>query len=170
MKRFYIMLIWLLPTEAQAGTPPTGVILAGTVQAAASQVVEASGYATCGLSSQLTASGLVDQGPALSFWLQNTAGGPPTLTLPSLGRALTNAAGVTSWSYYSSGAAILNFTSNATGTITVPTPGNLVTSAGLSPSFSRYASLYNATTGVLTVQFTITMGDCSVPFSASYQA
>jgi len=170
MKRFYILAIWLLPTDAQAGTPPTGVLMAGTVRDSAAQKVESGGgYATCALNSQLTGNILTDQGPLVSFWQQDVAGGPVTLTFPSLGRALTNAAGATTWSYYSAGAARLIFGSSTSGTISVPSPGNLVTGGGLNPSFGGFTQSYNAATGALSVQFTITMGDCSIPFVASYQ-
>jgi hypothetical protein len=72
------------------------------------------------------------------------------------------------WDFFALGTGLLVFNGATAGSIAFLPGGIFVPSQTISPSFSQFASSWNPATNQLTISFTLTMGNCSVPFSAVF--
>lgn len=169
---------------ALGSVPPRIKLAAGTVggttgtasgTGAAPRIAGAAPAAViaCGINADLAVSPdgqiLTTKGPAASIYQQSATG--VAVSFPSLSVTATQPSGLAAYRYYASGAAVLRFTDATSGAIQF-LPGGTTFSAAprYSPTFSDFTQSYDPATDIVTVAFTVTIGECSVPFNATYQA
>ncbi len=150
--------------------PPLDVLLTGTV-ADANSVMTQGGITTyCLVNFTLPpgSAGFADNGPSVSFYQQDTGTGPITISFPGLGHGTQASGQAAFWDYFAAGTGRLVFSGSGMGSI-VFLPGSVwVPNSSISPAFTGFTASWNGASGLLTIGFSITMGNCSVAFSAVY--
>ncbi len=166
----------LLATLACAAWPhagaaqPLATLLTGTAKDAiyANTYNNVTSYCLLNASLLPGAAAFSDNGPSVSFYQQDSASSPLTLAFPGMGHGTQNNTQNPTWDFFALGTGALVFSGATAGSITF-LPGSIfVPSQTISPSFSQFTSSWDQATNQLTITFTITMGNCSVPFSAVY--
>jgi hypothetical protein len=166
-----LLVALLLPPCALASGPPLATLLTGTAADAVVFNTTQSGTYYCLLNFTLPngAQSFADNGPSVSFYRQDEAASALTLAFPGMGHGtqLTGQA-VPAWDFFALGTGALVFTGATSGTISFLPGSVMVPSQTITPSFSQFATNWNMATSQLTVTFSVTLGNCSVPFSAVY--
>jgi hypothetical protein len=170
MTRAPAILIALLAWHGAHAAAPLDTLMTGTVKDAVTFSTQGSTTNYCLLNVSLPpgAAAFADNGPSVSFYQRDTATSDITIAFPQLGNGTQVTGQNPVWNFYAAGTAQLVFSSATAGSIGFLPGGIWVPDNGLVPTFSSFSSSWNVSDGELAISFVITLGNCSVPFSAVY--